>query len=91
MTEPQPTVPSVPTWKIVLAFFLDLITVYFLGGTLIAMFTGELTEGGFSLKGWSALLLLAVIVAYFALSGRLFGGTFWQRILKTRRAPGIGA
>jgi hypothetical protein len=85
----QPGVPTVPTWKIVLAFVLDLITVYFLGGYLIAMFTGQLTESGFRLQGWSAILLIAVMVAYFTLSGRLLGGTFWQRILKTRRPSGI--
>jgi hypothetical protein len=82
----QHGVTYVPTWKIVLAFVLDLVTVYFLGGYLIAMLTGQLTENGFRLQGWSAILLIVVTVAYFTFSGRLFGGTFWQRILKTRRS-----
>ncbi len=85
MTEPNTR--FVPTWKIIVAFILDFITVFFLGGYIIGLLTGQATEGGFKLSGWPALLLFVVIVAYFTLSGRLFGGTFWQRILKTRRRP----
>ena len=86
----QPNLPYVPTWKIVVAFVLDLITVYFLGGYVIAMLTGQTTETGFRLQGWTAIFLIVVMAGYFTLSGRLFGGTFWQRILQTRRRPGLG-
>lgn len=75
---------SVPTWRKVVAAILDFITVFFIGGFVIASITGERTEGGFSLQGGSALILLAVIIAYFWLGSRHAGGTIWQRILKTR-------
>jgi hypothetical protein len=74
----------VPTWRIVLAAILDFITVFALGGYVIARFTGGLTESGFSLSGGPALLLFAVIILYFVLAPRL-GGTLWQRILGARR------
>jgi hypothetical protein len=84
-----PNTKYVPTWRIVLAFFLDFITVFGLVGYIIARLTGQLTEGGFNVTGWPALLLFVIIVGYFVISGRLFGGTLWQYILKSRRRPGI--
>lgn len=75
---------TVPTWRIVPAALLDFITVLFVGGYIIAAFTGGTTASGFSLNGLPALLLLAVIVAYFVLAKRM-GGTPWQRILRARR------
>lgn len=74
----------VSTWRIVLAAILDFVTVFALGGYLIARFTGNTTENGFQLNGMPALLLFAVIIAYFVIARRV-GGTLWQRILGARR------
>lgn len=74
----------VPTWRIVLAAILDFITIFALGGWVIARFTGNLTENGFQLTGVPALILFALIIAYFVLARRM-GGTLWQRILRARR------
>jgi hypothetical protein len=63
-----------PVWKRGLAVVLDLLTVFFVGGWLISRITGETTSTGFNLQGPSAMVLIAVIVAYFfcrtALRGR---------------------
>ena len=72
-----------PMWKKVVAAILDFLTVFFVGGFVIANFTGETTSGGFELDGVSALVLFAAIAVYFVL-GHKYGGTLWQRILKTR-------
>lgn len=77
-------VDRVPTWRIVLAAFLDFLTVFVLGGYGIARLTGGLTENGFSLSGGPAVLLFAVIILYFVLARRV-GGTLWQRVLRARR------
>jgi hypothetical protein len=78
--------PDVPIWKSILAFYLDAITAFLLGGLII----GLLAAAGSSLLVWWSPLMLAVIVGYFVFSHWLFGGTLWQHILKTRR-PGIEA
>jgi DMSO reductase anchor subunit len=75
---------SVSTWRIVLAAILDFLTVFIVGGWLIALFTGNTTESGFNLSGWPALLLFGLVVAYFGVAKRM-GGTLWQRILCARR------
>ncbi|MCB1397820.1 MAG: hypothetical protein H6898_11565 [Rhodobacter sp.] len=74
----------VPTWRIVLAAILDFLTVFVVGGYLIALVTGDTTEGGFSLNGLPAVVLFAMIILYFVLAKRV-GGTLWQRILRARR------
>lgn len=76
---------KVASWRIILAFLLDLITAFLVFGYLIALAFGGTTAGGFSLQGWTALLLFAVVIAYFVLLGRFLGGTVWQRILRARR------
>lgn len=76
MTETSP--PA--TWKVVVAFILDLFTSFFLFGYLIALITGDTTEGGFQLNGLPALALFAAIIAYMVLMPRV-GGRLWQRIL----------
>ena len=68
----------------VLAAILDFFTILIAAGYLIARFTGGLTEGGFNLAGGPALLLFAVIIAYFVILSRFLGGTLWQRVLRTR-------
>jgi hypothetical protein len=79
MAEP---VAAAPMWKRILAPILDWITVFGVGGYVIGAATGKLkTEGiGFDLEGWPALLLLAVVIAYFYVGRRVAGGTLWDRI-----------
>ena len=72
-------------WKRVVAAILDFLTVVLAGGYLIGYATGALTAEGFSLTGWRALLLFALIVAYFLIGRRLLGGTLWDRIFGIRR------
>jgi hypothetical protein len=74
-----------PTWKIVLAAILDFLTVFFVAGYVIGWLLGGLTNHGFNLTGFPALLLLVAIIAYFVLGKRVFGGTVWNRILGTLR------
>ena len=74
----------VARWRIILAAILDFFTAFFVFGYLVGSMTGETTDGGFELNGVSALVAFALIVAYFWLGGKYFGGTLWQRILKAR-------
>ena len=75
---------NVPTWRIILAAILDFFTIFALAGYVIAMFSGSTTDSGFQLRGIPAVLLFAVMIAYFVLARRV-GGTLWQRILRARR------
>ncbi len=72
-----------PTWKVVVAFILDLFTSFFGLGYLIALLTGDTTPGGFQLNGLPALVLFAAVIAYMWLMPR-YGGRLWQRILGAR-------
>jgi len=71
------------TWRVVVAFILDLITSFSLFGYLIALVTGDTTENGFQLNGLPAIILFAAVIAYMVLMPR-FGGRLWQRIFKAR-------
>jgi hypothetical protein len=73
------------TWRIVLAAIFDFLTAFFVLGYAIASIFGGKTEDGFKLTGLPALLLFALIVAYFILFNRFLGGTIWKRILRARR------
>lgn len=73
------------TWKRVLASILDFITVFFGGGMLIGWLTGGLTPNGFNLNGAPALVLFALIVAYFYVGRRHAGGTLWDRVFSITR------
>jgi hypothetical protein len=42
------------------------------------------TSGGFELQGGPALLLAALIVAYYVIFTKFLGGTIWQRVLGVR-------
>lgn len=75
---------NVPTWRKVTAAILDFLTVFFACGYVIARWTGNITPEGFELQGGPALILFAVIVAYFVIGSRYLGGTLWQRILGVR-------
>jgi len=81
----QPNVPAAkPFWRRGLAGLLDFLTVFFVGGYVIGALTGNLTNEGFKLEGWPALLLFALTVLYFYLGWNKLGGTICQRILKAR-------
>jgi len=81
----MPEITPAPVWKRGLAVVLDLLTIFFAGGWLIATITGEKTAAGFSLEGTSALVLFAIIVVYFFVGRRYAGGTLWDRILRIGR------
>jgi hypothetical protein len=72
-------------WRTVLASILDVVTAFFGFGYLVATLTGGITETGFSLDGGPALLLFALIIAYFVVANKFLGGTIWKHILHTRR------
>ncbi len=75
----------VGTGRKILAGILDFITSFGGLGYLIAKFTGDTTENGFQLNGLPALVLFALVLAYFILLPKFVGGTIWQKILRTRR------
>jgi hypothetical protein len=75
----------VSTWRIVLAAILDFLTAFFVIGFAVAALTGGLTDGGFSLSGIPALIMLALVVLYFWGFPKIFGARIWQGILKAKR------
>lgn len=77
---------KVSSWRIILAFILDLIFSFSLIGYIIAKITGNTTETGFSLNGAPALLVFALVIFYFVLLCRYGGGTVFQRLLKAKRS-----
>jgi hypothetical protein len=82
MTEPA---KRAPVWKRVIASILDFFTAFFVFGMAIGYATGQTTSKGFNLTGWSALLLFALVVAYFFAGRRYLGGTLWDRIFGIAR------
>ena len=66
---------------------LDFVFAFYLAGYLVGYVTGDLADGGFELKGVPALIVFALIAAYFVVSVRFLGGTIWQRVLRTRGSP----
>jgi hypothetical protein len=79
MTMTDATKPA--NWRIILAFILDLFTSFFVLGFIVAWLTGGLTGTGFQLNGLPALILFALMIAYFWLNKRL-GWRLWWRLLK---------
>ena len=73
-------------WRVILAAILDFVTAFAVLGYLVAKATGNTTQGGFQLDGAPALVLFALIVAYFFVGNRL-GGTLWRRILRVPPKP----
>jgi len=69
-----------PTWKKILAFFIDFWGCFFIFGFIIAYFSGNLTNEGFHLEGMPALLEFALIISYFIIMKKYFGGTFGKKI-----------
>ena len=47
---------------------------------IVAFVFDLITETGFQLDGWPALLSFALIIAYFVVGSRT-GGTLWARLL----------
>jgi hypothetical protein len=78
MNEPA---KSVSTWRKVVAAILDFLTIFLAGGFVVGYLSGGLTGDGFDLNGGPALILFAVIIAYFIVGRKFAGGTMWQRIL----------
>ncbi|MDP2737197.1 MAG: hypothetical protein Q8O82_00415 [Pseudorhodobacter sp.] len=68
------------TWKIVVAAILDFLLVFFAAGYAIAKLTGGTTEGGFELNGAPALVLFALVIAYFVVMNKWLGGTVFKRL-----------
>ena len=83
----NPTIPNrqPSTWRIVLAAILDFFTAFWLFGYLVALVFGGRTENGFSLEGMPAVIMMALMVAYFIVFNRYLGGTVWKRLLKAKR------
>lgn len=77
-------IQSVSTWRKVLAAILDFFTAFFVFGYAVGYLTGGNTSDGFSLQGLPALVVIALVVAYFVVFMKFLGGTVWQRILGTR-------
>ncbi len=71
-------------WRIILAAILDFLTAFLVFGYIIALLSGDMTEGGFQLNGLPALILFVLIFVYFWAGKKYFGGTIWKRILKVR-------
>lgn len=72
-----------PVWKKVIAFVLDLSTVWFAAGYSIGMLAGQTTNDGFDLQGGPALLLVVVVFCYFWLGNKYCSGTIWKHVLGT--------
>uniref|UniRef100_UPI003B52AB5A hypothetical protein n=1 Tax=Roseovarius indicus TaxID=540747 RepID=UPI003B52AB5A len=69
------------TWRVVIAFILDLFISFFIFGFIIASITGDTTEGGFELNGLPAIILFALVIAYMVGMPRI-GGRIFQRLFK---------
>ncbi len=63
---------------------LDFIFVFAIAGYAVGYTTGNLTDGGFELKGGPALIVFAAIALYFVVFIKFLGGTVWQRVLGVR-------
>jgi hypothetical protein len=84
VTEPA-TAAAAPVWKRVLAVILDFFTAFFVFGMAVAYVSGDTTSTGFNLDGLPALVLFALMAAYFFVGRRCLGGTLWDHILRIGR------
>ncbi|MGO4127089.1 hypothetical protein AB4Z01_21990 [Inquilinus sp. YAF38] len=73
------------TAVVVVAYILDVLTVFFGLGFLVGWLTGGLTSNGFALNGFPALVLFVLIIAYFIICHRYLRGTLWRHILRAPR------
>jgi hypothetical protein len=76
--------PEMSTAMKILAAVLDFLTIFMAGGFVVARLWGLSTDGGFKLKGTPALVLFAVVIAYFWLLPKITGSTLWHWILGPR-------
>jgi hypothetical protein len=74
----------------VMAAVLDFFCAFYIAGYVVGFFTGDLADGGFELKGVPALIVFALIAAYFVVFTRFLGGTVWQRLLGARTEHALG-
>lgn len=74
----------VATWRKVVAGILDFFFIFFAAGFAVGSATGGLTDGGFKLEGWPALVMFAIVAVYFIVFSRFLGGTLFQRLLGVR-------
>ncbi len=70
-----------PTWKKVIAFFIDLLGTFIIFGYVIALITGNTTDEGFQLNGLPAFVLFASIIGYFIAMNKFAGGTLGKKLL----------
>ena len=63
------------------ALILDILIAVVGLGYVIALLTGGVEEGGFTLTGTSAFLWLVTVVLYFAALPRLVGRTIGKMIV----------
>lgn len=89
VTAPRTQKP-VAIWRKVLAAVLDFFFVLYIAGYAVGYLTGNLTNDGFKLEGALAMVVLALIAAYFVVFTRFLGGTLWQRVLGARRGSARG-
>jgi hypothetical protein len=80
------TISAPAQWRVILAFVFDLITSFAVFCYIVAVFTGSIIDDGFFLEveGAPALIAFVLIVAYFILVPRFFGGRVWHRILRAK-------
>jgi hypothetical protein len=83
VSQSEPRNP-VSAWRKVVAAVLDFIFVFAIAGYAVGYLTGNLTDGGFDLKGGPAMIVFALVAIYFAAFTKFLGGTVWQRVLGAR-------
>lgn len=71
---------NTPSWKKIIAFLSDLIGSFFIFGYTISYFTGNINNDGFNLQGIPALFAVILIVSYFVIFNKYFGGTLGKKI-----------
>ena len=69
----------------VIAVILDLVISFVGAGLLVGWLTGGLTETGFNLQGWPALLVFALMIGYFVIGHRVLGFTIGSVLAGVRR------
>lgn len=85
MSQPDVSPPKqVSTARKVFAAILDFLFIFIVGGYVVASFAGGTTEEGFELKGGPAFILFAIVILYFIVFPRFFGGRLFQRLLGAR-------
>ncbi|RDV00626.1 hypothetical protein [Trinickia dinghuensis] len=68
--------------RVFFASIFDFVTIFWIAGYVISGLMGGRTDGGFSLKGTSALILFAVVIVYFVVCHKFFRGAIWRHIFR---------